>query len=274
MLRVVQHPDAGAFLFRAEAWLLEREAENNVMLSVAYLIKQGARPFRAPAYLATIEIDDRVVGCAIRPPPDGVYLTDLPSAVIPMVAAQLKSLEGPVPEVTGPLASASEFARHWRAERWVVHSRLQRYTLEVVVPPRSPARGSLRTGNEADLPMLDEWAADYRSEVGSKVDAAAFFRTMVERGLLHLWDDGGPRCVVTASGLTPNGARISAAYTPKAYRGNGYAASAVAAVSQSVLDGGKRFCVIVADADDPIPNAIYRNLGYAPNGEAVLIHFS
>jgi hypothetical protein len=274
MLRVVQHPDAGAFLDRAEAWLLEREGENNVMLSVAYLIKQGAKPFQSPAYLATIEIDDRVAGCAMRPPPDGVYLTEIPNAAIRIVVDQLGSLQGEIPEVMGPSASASEFARQWRPDGWVLRGRLQRYTLDLVVPPRNPAPGSLRLGQAADLPMLDEWAAAYRAEVGSKVDAVAFFRTMVERGLLYLWDDDGPRCVVTASGLTPNGARISAAYTPKAFRGNGYAASAVAAVSQSVLDGGKRFCVIVADASDPIPNAIYRKLGYEPSGEVVLIHFS
>ena len=97
--------------------------------------------------------------------------------------------------------------------------------------------------------------------------------TMVERGLLHLWDDAGARCVVTASGLTPNGARISAAYTPPEFRGNAYATSAVAAVSRGILEGGKRFCVITADIGDPVPNAIYRKIGFRPMGQRALIHF-
>jgi hypothetical protein len=273
MLRVVQHREAGTFLERAESWLLEGEAENNILLSVAYLLEQGAKPFLEPAYLATIEDGNRVVGCAMRAPPDGVYLTEVPDGAMPAVATQLRASSAVLPEAIGPEAAAVEFAHCWSGRDWTLNSRFYQYKLEAVIAPRKAAPGALRLGTTADLPLLAVWAADYRSEIGSKADVVAFFTTMVERGLLHVWDDDGARSVVTASGLTPNGARISAAYTPPEFRGNAYATNAVAAVSLSILEGGRRFCVITADVADPVPNAIYRKIGFRPMGERVLIHF-
>jgi uncharacterized protein len=271
MVEVVVHADGRAFLARAEAWLLEREAEHNVILAAAYLVAARRKPFDGPAYLATIESGGAVVGCALCPPPDGVHLTEMPSEAPRILAAQLRARMRDIPEVIGPLPVATSFAGEWGAG-WRLHSRLQRYVLETLAPPARRVEGALRLGVPSDVALLDSWAGQYGREVGSKVDTSAFFRTMLDRGSLYLWDDDGPRCVVTASGITPNGARISAAFTPPEYRGQGFAANAVGAVSQRILDGGKRFCVISAAIDDPVPNAIYRKLGYQPLGQLALIH--
>jgi GNAT superfamily N-acetyltransferase len=273
MTRVVSHPDVDAFLARAEPWLIEREADLNIFLSVAYLLRAGAAPFVQRAYLATIESGGEITGCVMRAPPDGVYLTEFDAAAIPVVVAQLRAQFESVPEVTGPEQLAVAFALGWSGERWHLHSRHSRYVLKEVVPRLKAAPGALRLGRREDGPILDEWGAAYGRETGVKVDAAALFRRMLDRGWLYVWDDGAPRCVVTASGRTPNGARISAVYTPPAFRGNGYAANAVTAVSRLVLEGGKRFCVITADAADPIPNSIYRRIGFRPTGEVALLHF-
>lgn len=272
-LQVIQHPDAGAFLGRAEGWLLEREADNNILLSVAYLLEQRAQPFVEPAYLATVEDHGKLVGCVMRPPPDGVYMTALPRPALPFVAAQLRTMFDDVPEVLGPEPAASAFAVLWRPDAWTLNNRFRRYVLDRVLPPQRPAPGQLRPARSEDLTLLDAWAAHYRAETGAQPDIAALFRTMLARNALHLWDDRGPRCVVTASGRTRHGARISATYTPPAFRGNGYAKSAVAALCQSLLDEGRRFCVIVADVADPAPNAVYRSIGFRSAGELVLIHF-
>lgn len=271
----MQHEGPGAFLERAEAWLLAREDASNFVLSVAYLLRRGAPPFVNPAYLATIETgteaDTGVAGVVMCPPPDGVYLTDIPLDAIPSLVEQLRGFTDSVPEALGPEPATVEFARCW-GRRWRRHSRLRRYKLEAVVPPEKPATGRLRLAAEADLDYLGGWAEDYGAEMDSKVDTVAFFRALVDRKSLYLWDDRGPRAVVTVSGLTPNGARVSSVYTPPQFRGSGYARSAVAAASQTILDGGRQFAMIAADVDDPVPNAIYRSLGYRPVDECVLIH--
>ena len=50
-------------------------------------------------------------------------------------------------------------------------------------------------------------------------------------------------------------------------RGRGYASSCVAAVSQRVLDSGKRFCFLYTDLANDTSNKIYAHIGYQPSTE-------
>ena len=213
-MRVNVHPDADSFLERAEAWLLADEASRHLILSIAYLLR-GVSHFRPPFYLATIESIRGVVGCAMSAAPDGLYLTNLPVESLSTIADQLSQIYVTLPEVIGPEVVATAFADRWSRQDWTLHSRNRCYALTSVIPPSRPAVGFLREGSESDLYLLDNWAADYRKESRSKVDMTQFFHTMVDRSLLFLWDDDGARCVVTTSSLTPNGAQVSAVYTPK-----------------------------------------------------------
>jgi uncharacterized protein len=270
---VLQHSDAGAFLRRAEAWLLQQEAGNNILLSVAYLLERGAKPFHGAAFLATVEQHDEVCGCVICPPPDGVYMTAIPPSAVRPVSEMLRAMFDSVPELLGPEPAATLFAAQWAPDAWHINNRFRRYRLDRVSADAKASSGYLRLGKTSDLPVLENWAANYRREARANPDIAALFRIMLERNSLYVWDDDGPRCVVTASGFTPNGARISSTYTPPEFRRNGYARSAVSAVCQQLLDSGRRFCVIVADVDEPAPNAVYAQIGFQPTGEILLIHF-
>jgi predicted GNAT family acetyltransferase len=58
-------------------------------------------------------------------------------------------------------------------------------------------------------------------------------------------------------------ARIGPVYTPKRFRGRGYASAAVAAVSQLILDQGARVCLFT-DQANPVSNRIYQRIGYRP----------
>lgn len=274
MLHVRPYPDALSFLDRAEPWLCSNEGEHNILLAVAYLLTQSGAPFRPPFYLATVEDERGVCGCALCPPPDGLYLTSMPLTAVASIAEQLADSHPHIPEAIGPEDAVTEFARCWQPQGWILHSRMWRYSLQRVLPPRKPAPGALRRAESPEREFLDDWASAYADEVGTKVDVGAFFRRMVDSRSMYLWDDGDPRCAVTVSGLTKNGARISSVYTPAAFRRRGYAENAVAAVCRLILDQGRRFCVITADVDDLGPNIIYRRLGFERCEPFVQIHFS
>ena len=70
--------DAAAFLHRAEVWLRQAEAENNLLLGIARALTSGDHPYRDPIYLATVEDDGKVCGCAFRTPPYKFALTRMP----------------------------------------------------------------------------------------------------------------------------------------------------------------------------------------------------
>ena len=89
-------------------------------------------------------------------------------------------------------------------------------------------------------------------------------RQRIDSGRLFFWKDPEPVSMAGSAGPTPSGIRISAVYTPPGLRGRGYASAAVAALSQKMLDGGRRFCFLFTDLANPTSNSIYQKIGYQP----------
>jgi uncharacterized protein len=88
---------------------------------------------------------------------------------------------------------------------------------------------------------------------------------LIGRGQLHFWLDGGhPRAMVAATRETRSGCAINTVYTPPQFRRCGYATAAVATLSASLLDAGRRFCCLYTDLANPTSNAIYAKIGYRP----------
>src|SRR3954468_6653803 len=81
--------DPTAFLERAGSWLLQAEAENNLLLGIAQQIAAGTLLSQKPVYLATVEQAGDVVGCAFRTPPYKLGLTTMPLQAIPALAADV-----------------------------------------------------------------------------------------------------------------------------------------------------------------------------------------
>jgi len=276
MVKVRRFSDARAFLDRAEAWLLASEARHNSILGDAYLLLTDAHPFRDPIYLCTVETNGRIAGCAARPSPDGLTLTDMPDEAIEPLAADVGATFAELPLVNGPEREAAAFARAWSAAHGLDFS-LSFYWRWYVLD-RAPNRsrepgGELRLAGADDRGLVEQWADAYARAVRTIVDVRAFFERRIKTRSLYLWDDGGPRSLVAVSGLTPASARISAVYTPPEWRGNGYARAAVAQVSAIVLET-RRMCVLFADRTDPGPNAIYMRIGYRPVQDTVGITFA
>ena len=67
---------------------------------------------------------------------------------------------------------------------------------------------------------------------------------------------------------------VGLVYTPPYFRGNGYATSCVAAVSQFGLDRGFKNCVLYTDLANPTSNSIYMKIGYKPICDSIEIKFN
>jgi hypothetical protein len=272
-LTVERFTSATAFLDAVEPWLLDNEVDANVVYSVARLLASGDHPFGQPVYYAAVKSAARIVGCALRPPPDTLCLSGLPaggaSRLVDGVAALYRELDG----VSGPENTALEFARAWtrvRGGRWQARHRWTLFHLDHVREP-SPAPGRLRLAEQRDWPVLRRWAPRYARDVNTRVDVDRFFDQMFRRGCLYVWEDTGPKCVVAVSGVTPNARRISAVYTPDEFRSRGYAANAVASACREALHDGSAFCVLFADREPSPPSRIYRRIGFEPLDDHLVI---
>lgn len=268
-LRVVAHPDARAFLRRAEAWLMLREDENNLPLSLAGALGDAPPREGRDGYLfATVEVDGEVQGCAYRTPPYKLCITSLPPEASGEVARVVAERYDTLPAVFGPPAAARAVAAAWgRLMGVALHPGMPQrmYRLDRVVFPGG-IPGRLRQAVPGDLPIAHAWAEKFAEDAGAAFRTAAGARAgWIERGDLFLWEDGDTAVsMAVASGRTRNGVRIGYAFTPRERRGRGYAGALVAALSQRLLDEGARFCVLYTDLRNPTSNALYPRVGYRP----------
>jgi uncharacterized protein len=114
-------------------------------------------------------------------------------------------------------------------------------------------------------PLLAGWyrgfIADTKLDATQKSaeDAVA---NSISQQRLYVWRTDKPVSMAQTAGPTPNGIRISLVYTPPEYRGRGYASANVAALSQRMLDQGRKFCFLFTDLANPTSNKIYQHIGY------------
>lgn len=268
---LVRHADAVSFLRRAGGWLLAAEAENNLILGVADRLAMGrARGYRTPLYLATLEDEREVVGCAFRTPPFPLGLTRMPPEAVAVLAADVSAVYRHLPGVIGPEGPARLLAERWGGLRGVApHLAMEQtlYCTRELQEPESPPEGALRPARgSVDTALAVAWMGAFHDEAGVYPhDHEGRARALVEAGDLHFWErDGEPRAAGAVVARTPHGARIGFVYTPPEERGRGYGTALSAALTRTVLAEGARFCFLYADRENPTSNGIYRRLGYEP----------
>ena len=128
------------------------------------------------------------------------------------------------------------------------------------------APGYCRELTVKDMYFVPFWERSFGEECRTQVfpipDIVSRVSSRLGKGAHFIWEDGIPVSQAVHGRSTPGGAVINMVYTPPHYRGRGYATSAVAKLSGSLLDGGKDFCCLFADSGNPAAQGIYRKLGY------------
>ncbi len=270
---LVCHASPADFLERAESWLLAREAEYNLHLSLAYA-RRGAADDRADeadaavgtdVLFGTVEQEGVVVGCVIRTPPHKLLVTSIPSESARDIVETVAEVYDQIPAVLGPADSAVAVASAWVALRgggWETGMQQRIYQLDAVVPVR-PVSGVMRLATMEDLESLAEWGAGFARDAGHAfLPESEQISRMIERQALRIWQDERPVSMAVAQGETPNACRVGYVYTPPEVRRRGYASALVADLSQHMLDSGLSFCVLYTDFSNPTSNAIYQRIGY------------
>ena len=278
-MKVKRYDGAGAFLNRAEPWLLVREAENNLVLGLADSLSRGTRNYDSPLYFATVERGGEVRGCAFRTPPYKLGLTRMPVEAAPLVASDVAQVYESLPAVAGPPDVARRVGEAWTAlggVRAVDGMRQRIYSLERVRFPEREAAGRIRPANEGDLALVASWMSSFGRAPGlpTSRDPEARAERLVAARCLALWEDRVPVSMASFPARTRNTVRIGHVYTPAEYRRRGYASALVAHVSRNILDSGFRRCVLYTDLANPTSNHIYQEIGYRPVQDVMDVDFS
>jgi predicted GNAT family acetyltransferase len=263
-LLLERHPDARAFLGRAEAWLEQREIEHATVLQSARQARANDRHYERPMYWATITGSGELLGCAYRTPPFKVGCTVLPAAAIPLLVKDLAATyAGSIAGFSGPEPTVSELAAAWVQQRggsWSVSERGRLLSLPRVTA-RPGLRGVLRLAGSSDTALAQSWGAAVSIDSGIAALDGRVCAQLIGAKQLYFWGDDQPRCMIGLLRETPQSVAIGIVYTPAAFRGQGYAASAIAALSDLLDERGvvNRYLWIAPDNDGA--QALARKLG-------------
>ena len=265
----VEHPASiPDFYTEARDYLLEHEAEHGLMLSVAFATLIAP----AESYWSVVRArDGRVVAAALRTMPKMMLSREDGGAPGAMAALAEDARQANFDSIIGPRPSLEAFAAayggSWRpTQRHVLYE--CRAVHQVPIP-----RGERCVVSPADRSRVADWIQAFSAEAigdGATRDAAkALTDRHLRDGSMWLWRvDDEPVACAAAVGRTPHGIRVNAVYTPPEHRRCGYASALVGALTRELLEGGRDFVFLYADARNPTANAIYQRIGYRQIGEA------
>jgi predicted GNAT family acetyltransferase len=273
--------DITAFAAQVEPYLVRHEAAHSLPLGIISTLRVDMARFGdQPPYLATVEDSGEVVAVAMRTPPYNLILSlvepeSAALGALALVAGDAHALYGTLPGVVGPVPWSQIFAGEWQRQTgqpFTPGMKERAYALDTVVPVTG-VHGHMRPATPADRELLARWVRAFDEEALGGSDSAlrdpARWAEMMlgarDRGI-YLWEDGRGEVVslVGHGGPTPHGLRIGPVYTPPEHRSHGYASALTAAVSQLLLDGGRRFVFLFTDLANPTSNKIYQQIGYRP----------
>ena len=261
------------FLALAKDYLVEREAEHNLILGICEQLLSSPGLYNQPPYFAVATDEGTVYGCALQTPPWELVLSEMDARrAVDLIVEDRAILDDPatLPGVTGPVALAERFATLWTqktriASRLVLRERA--FTLSQVIPP-ALAPGRMRPARETERDLLYQWLVDFTDEAlaghmpGDLAELADRWSKGVNR-TMQLWiDNGHPVSMAGVGSRTPHGVRIGPVYTPADLRNRGYASNLVAQACEAELAKGLRHCFLFTDLANPTSNHIYQEIGF------------
>jgi uncharacterized protein len=230
-------------------------------------------------YSATYAAGD-VAGAAMRRGSGALWVGASDPAAAVAFADDIFALHGTgepfLQGVVGLRAACEAFARRWCALTGRSHAlrvELRNHMLTRVEPVSRPP-GAARVATADDVAWIGEAQRDFLIEVALPEDPArllALVPKRIERGQFWIWDDAGPVAFAGWTDAPPDAGRIAPVYTPPPARGRGYATALVAALSQALLDDGRKRLFLITDLANPVSNSIYAKIGYQPRSD--LFHF-
>jgi len=251
--------------------LAENEAQNSIIIKCAQKFKNGEN--NDDWYCATIKDDNgEIILTAMCTPPFNVVLYgtgnryDGDSAEFLM--NELFNAGCTLNGVTGEKVLAEKFSECYTnltGKSSKIKVRLNSMALRELADIKfSP--GYLREITENDLHYLPfwikEWAVDCNQDIGDINGYAENVKNQIGQNLLYVWVDKVPVSMAGLQAPMINGTNIGRVYTPPHYRNKGYASACVWHLSKLLLDKGNKFVSLFADADYPVSNKVYQNVGF------------
>ncbi|MBV6621854.1 MAG: GNAT family N-acetyltransferase [Rivularia sp. (in: Bacteria)] len=259
--------DANLFYRKVKDYLSEEELLHNLQLGICNNLINNPKISKIQPYLSVVEQDGNIIAVAIMTAPYNLLLSRIKNfAAIDIIALDLQQQYESLTNVNAPVIESQAFAEKWcllTKSSYKLKLPLRIFKLDKVELV-SQAKGNFRIATQNDKELLKSWHDAFNLEALGSIesDSESWVERVLHKGNAYLWQDEKPVSIACSSRSTPNGIGINMVYTPPEYRKRGYAGACVAALSQTLLDKGYKFCFLFTDLSNPTSNKIYQEIGY------------
>ncbi|MTT32916.1 GNAT family N-acetyltransferase [Terrilactibacillus sp. BCM23-1] len=274
MMDVIHFADVRVFLREVEAFLLEKEVENNLILGICYKQIQDKMYFNNEI-MATVNDDNRCILSLFMNKKNRLVISgdisheNIDQAIVLAIKAIINRLIN-VRSVIGEKELVSLFAeigKRFLRKPFKEFRHEQIYQLHKLNQFTRP-QGLFRKANRKDIVKIKNWIQTFSESINepladSEIDMMA--ESYITRESLYVWEKD--KSIVSMANLIrplKSGAGINLVYTDPEYRGQGYSTGCVSSLCQEILSHGYAFCYLYADRSNPISNAMYKKIGFTP----------
>lgn len=272
------------YLQDVEEYLLKNEVKNNLPIGILYSLKNNDEVENKDLFLSSITDANRNILLAIMTPPKNLIIVgdecDQIDEAIDVLIDYLLNNSIEIPGIIGDKKIVEQFKGDWlnqtesEAELFMAQRVFKlEYLNQVAIAP-----GKFRRVQLTDLEIIKDWYLKFCQECLSKdleeEQAKNHVKEAIEAGRYYGWEHRGKLVSVAARARnTKNAVAVNFVYTPKGYRGKGYATSTVASLSQKLLEQNYKYCCLFTDLANPTSNSIYKKIGYQPIADYMVYNF-
>lgn len=236
-MKLIQYDNINDFILHNEKLLLERESFHNLILGLAYSIRDKKLEVNSPLYYSVLDEHNQVTASALRSNEERpLIVTEMPPTAVDLLLSDLKKSKTNLKAVVGEELTATYFRDQWTKLnnlnfKILIH--LGVYECYKIILPNE-ILGDLIEASIEHKTILMEYIAAFQRDCfpQNPVDLENVEKLMMR----HLENKSiyfliiNKEIVSMAANVrsTLNGGTISLVYTPPKLRGNGYGSSVVA----------------------------------------------
>ncbi len=267
-MHVVVEKDAGKFLDKYEVWLKKKLVENSLMLDDVHQVKNG---ILNGITCLTVLKDNEPLLIATQTPPYSFNLSysDNYDAVSFLVDEFIKR-DFDIPGVDGYTKIVDKFIELYsvKTKKDFLKTFKKNVCALKKVSVSNGVKGEFIFAEGKDLDKVVDWRFDYEVEIEGAFKNPSLdsirskYEAIINNKNLAFWCVNGEYVSMMSFMRVGELSRIASVFTPKEYRGHGYASALIAEISKKLLDEGCEVCCLNADASNPTVNSMYQKIGY------------
>ena len=284
-MKLISYNNLKLYLQDVEEYLLRNEVKNNLPIGILYSLLDDKEVEKNDLFLSRVTDNNKNILLAIMTPPQNLIIvgenSDKTTEAIKALIEYLSDNAIDIPGIIGEKILTEKFTEQWfiMRESEVELFMAQRIFKLTKLNQVAIATGKFRKVKLDDLEIIKDWYIKFSQESLSKEVEEEKARNHVEKAIeaerYYGWEkDGVLVSVASRARNTKNAIAVNFVYTPVEYRGNGYATSTVARLSQKLLDEGYKYCCLFTDLANPTSNSIYKKIGYEPIADYLVYNFS